>query len=335
MNNITLSDIARRMLLAGRIVILTHYRADADTLGSAVALSEMLTSLGKKVKIYNGDLIPERLTFLTDMGDFEKDGNFKPDLIMSVDVASAGMLGALRDEYGNNTEISIDHHIKGTAFAEYTFVEDSGSCAEIIFELSQVLCDFCGNDLINKNAATALYAAISSDTGSFKYESVTSETHKIIAALLEKGIDHAEISRRLFDTNTKTQVKATGIAINALKFYANGKIALISFTQKMLSDNGLKRDDIESIIDIARKIEGVEIGISVKQAEENANEYKVSFRSKRYADVSALAAEFGGGGHIRAAGCTLIAPNADEAERMIAEAAEKYIKKGGCDDGEG
>lgn len=171
--------------------------------------------------------------------------------------------------------------------------------------------------MLNKKAAIALYAAICSDTGSFKYESVTAETHKRIASILEFGFDHSEVARRLYDSRPISQVMATKVALNALHFYNSNRVAVINFTAKMRTDNGLTREDIDDIISLTRSIEGVEIGMSIKQSDDDPTLYKVSMRSNRVADVAKICAVFGGGGHVRAAGCTLNAENEVEAENRL------------------
>ena len=286
--SLTLSDVCDRLEAAGSFVILTHTRPDADTLGSAVALSEFLTALGKQVFVINDDDIPKRLQFITGAASLRPEevlpAGFVPDMFVSVDVSASKLLGKLETEYAPKISLAIDHHALGTPFAPETVVRDVGACGEIIFDLSKEF-EKRGKSVMTKRAAIALYAAICSDTGSFKFESVTAETHLRIAALLGVGFDHAEVARRLYDSRPISQIIATKVALNALRFYNSNRVAVINFTAKMRTDNDLTREDIDDIISLTRSIEGVEIGMSIKQSDDDPTLYKVSMRSNRVADV--------------------------------------------------
>ena len=324
--SLTISDICDKLSEPRSLVILTHTRPDADTLGSAAALREILTLLGKEVYIINDDDIPKRLRFIVGL---EGDANslrpadvlpegFEPEMYVSVDVSASKLLGKLEADYAPKIALAIDHHALGTPFAPLTYVGSVGACGEIIFDVAKEF-ESRGKQVLDKKAAIALYAAVCSDTGSFKFESVTPETHRRMAALLEVGFDHAEVARRLYDSRPISQVMSTKVALNALHFRNSNRVAIINFTQKMLADNDLTREDIDDIISLTRSIEGVEIGMSIKQSEEDPTLYKVSMRSNRVADVSKLCAAFGGGGHKRASGCTLHAENELEAEERLME----------------
>ncbi|MCI8386954.1 MAG: bifunctional oligoribonuclease/PAP phosphatase NrnA [Clostridiales bacterium] len=317
--NLTISDVCDRLETPSSVLILTHTRPDADTLGSAFALRELLRGLGKRCEVINDDDIPKRLGFIFNVPTLRPEAlpdDFEPDMYVSVDVSASKLLGKLEEEYAPKVALAIDHHVLGTPFAKETFVAPTGACGEIIFDIA---CEFAarGKSLLNRSAAIALYAAICSDTGSFKFDSVTPETHKRIAALLEYDINHAEISRKLYDSRPISQVMATKVALCNLHFYNENRVAVINFTNKMREENNLTREDIDDIISLTRSIEGVEIGISIKQSDDDLTLYKVSMRSNRVADVSKLCAIFGGGGHKRAAGCTVNAENEYAAESML------------------
>lgn len=330
MRFIDLKETADILEAHDRIVILTHTRPDADTLGSAVALCELLTGLGKTAYVINDDDIPKRLSFITRSGSQRPEeilpSDFEPELIVSVDVSAPKLLGELEEQYANKTFLAIDHHALGTPFAENTFIDTLGACGEIIFDLFEEF-SARGKRLLNKRAAVALYAAICSDTGSFKFESVNSKTHLRIAALLELDFDHSEVTRRLYDSRPISQVMATKVALNALHFHNRDRVAVINFTKQMREDNSLTREDIDDIISLTRSIEGVEIGVSIKQADSDPTLYKISLRSNRVADVSKICAAFGGGGHIRAAGCTLNAADENEAENRLLEVIDEELAR--------
>ncbi len=327
LSNITLAAAIKKLESSSRVLILTHMRPDGDTLGSGFALRELLRGLGKSAEVINSEEAPKKLKFIFGGESILENripSDYNSDLIVSVDVSTPSLLGELADKYASICDLSIDHHVIGTPFAKATYVGETGSCGEIIADIFDYF-EKSGRNLLTRPAATALYAAICSDTGSFKYESVTGETHLRIARLMAAGINHAEIARRLYDSRPLTQVMATKLALNTLKLYHNNKIASVHFTQEMLTENGLTREDIDDIIGLTRGIEGVEVGLSVKQSDSDPTLYKVSMRSNRVADVAKLCAIFGGGGHVRAGGCTVNAPTIEAAEKILIDAIEKEL----------
>lgn len=329
LSNISFEAVCERLLGASSVLILTHRSPDGDTLGSGFALRELLRGLGKSAEVINPDGAPKYLDFIFSgslLNREELSESFTPDLVVAVDVASAKLLGELEAEFASKCDLAIDHHALGTPFARETYVGDTGSCGEIIADIFEYF-KSKGKSLMTRSAAMALYTAISSDTGSFKYDSVTAETHMRVARLMEAGINHAEISRRIFDSKPMSQMIATRLALDTLKLYHSGKIAVVHFTDAMLTDNGLTREDTENIIDLARTVEGVEVGISVKQASDDQTLFKVSMRSSRVADVAKLCALFGGGGHVRAGGCTVKAKSMDEAIKLLTDAVDGELTK--------
>ena len=327
---ITLEAVADRLEAANTVLILTHMRPDGDTLGSAIGVRELLRALGKRAEVINADAtVPKRLQFICGTEKLTPDtlpAEYAPDLIMSVDVSAPHLLGELEAEYAPKTALAVDHHVLGAPFAPETYVGDVGACGEIIADLYRIF-EKRGKKLLNKTAAIALYSAICTDTGNFKFEAVTPETHIRVAELMAVGFDHSEVARRLYDSRPITQVIATKLALGTLNFYHENKIAAVHFTQDMLKENGLTREDIEDIIGLTRGIEGVEVGISVKQSDTDPTFFKVSMRSNRVADVSKLCAVFGGGGHIRAGGCTVYAPDIAEAERMLVAEIDRELTR--------
>lgn len=329
LSTISFNAVCDRLSAASSVLILTHARPDGDTLGSGFALRELLRGLGKDAHVINADPMPRKLKFIFGVDSLAKETlpeNFTPDLIVSVDVSASKLLGDYDEEFAPICDLAIDHHVLGTPFAKETYVGDTGACGEIIADIFEHF-ESRGQNLLTKPAATALYAAICSDTGSFKYESVTEKTHHRIAKLMSSGIDHAEICRRLYDSRSKTQVIATKAALNTLEFYHDSKIAAVYFTNQMLEENGLTREDTDDIIGLARGIEGVEVGISVKQTEKDPTVYKVSMRSSRVCDVAKLCAVFGGGGHVRAGGCSVTADSVSEAVKVIVNTVSAEISE--------
>jgi len=326
---IELSTVCDRLSAADCVLILTHTRPDADTLGSGVALREMLCTLGKKAAVICDDNIPKRLQFITGTASIREDTlpeDFTPDLIMSVDIATSKLLGSYEEKYAPLISLAIDHHALGTPFAAETCILPYGACGEILYELSEEW-KRRGESVLTVKAAGSLWAAICSDTGSFKFESVTADTYRRVAALMDIGINHTEISHKLYDSRPLSQVMATKVALNDLHFYHDNRIAVINFTKQMREENNVTREDIDDIVSLTRSIDGVEVGMSIKQSDDDTTSFHVSMRSNRLVDVSLLCAVFGGGGHKRASGCSVNADSAKEAEEKLIAVIEAEVAR--------
>jgi phosphoesterase RecJ-like protein len=178
-------------------------------------------------------------------------------------------------------------------------------------------------DSIPPALAPAIYAAISSDTGCFRYSNVTPATHRTAAQLIALIPSHSDIDRLLFETKTPGRLAAEKAALELLSFAAGGKIAICSISLEQIAEHGLASEDLDALIDIARSVAGVEIAFSIR--EEAHDSYRVSARSNSSADVSALCAYFGGGGHVKAAGCTVTASGIEEVRSIILKKAEHLV----------
>ena len=289
------------------ILILTHRNPDGDTLGSGFALLRALKDMGKRARLINADVIPEKFAFLYE--DITQD-DFTEDFVVSVDVAERKLLGeSFAMKYGDRVDLAIDHHETSRAFAEKTYCEsDSASCCEVIYLLIKAM-----GTPITKEIADCIYTGCSTDTGCFKYSNVTPRTHRIAAELIEAGADHSRINVRMFETKTMGDFMLQKMCLDSLEVFGEGKVALISVSKAMLTECGVDKAALDAIKPLTRQIEGVEIGITVK--EESDGKIGISVRTGENFDASAICAHFGGGGHMRAAGC--------EVKGTIEEAKEK------------
>ena len=292
------------------ILILTHRNPDGDTLGSGFALLRALKDMGKRARLINADPIPQKFAYLYE-GISEDD--FTEDFVVSVDVAERKLLGdAFLEKYGDRVNLAIDHHETSRLFAEKTYCEsDSASCCEIIYLIIKAM-----STPISKEIADCVYTGCSTDTGCFKYSNVTPRTHRIAAELIEAGADHSRINVRMFETKTMGDFMLQKMCLDSLQVFGDGKVAMISVSKAMLAECGVDKAALDAIKPLTRQIEGVEIGITVKEEREGVS--GVSVRTGENFDASAICAHFGGGGHMRAAGC--------EIKGTIKEAEEK-IKK--------
>lgn len=309
---IDFNSAAELLKKSENVIILTHRNPDGDTLGSGFALLRALKDMGKRARLLNADPIPDKYAYLYE-GIGEDD--FEEDFIVSVDVAERKLLGeSLMDKYGDRIDLAVDHHETSRFFAHKTYCEsDSASCCEIVYLLIKAM-----GTPITKEIADCIYTGCSTDTGCFKYSNVTPRTHRIAAELIEAGADHSRINVRMFETKTMGDFMLQKMCLDSLEIFGEGKVAVISVSKDMLSECGVDKSALDAIKPITRQIEGVEIGITVK--EESDGKIGISVRTGENYDASAICAHFGGGGHMRAAGCE-IKGSIEEAKDKI----KKYI----------
>ena len=178
---------------------------------------------------------------------------------------------------------------------------------------------------LSEYAASCLYAAISSDTGCFRFANTTPDTLRITAELLEMGVDGADINHRLFESKSREQIVAEGAAAERLSVYADGRVATVTFPYSLKSELSLSEEHLDTLIEIPRSLAGVEVAVAIRQPEYRGF-FRVSMRSSCDFDVSAVCALFGGGGHTRAAGCGIEAYDIWDAEKKVLDAIRKRLK---------
>ncbi len=326
--NLTFSALANKNEEAEDAHSIMHVRPDADAAGSAFSLKRILEAMGKRAYCVCSDELPARLRFLASQESTlvkNLPADFTPKTIISVDVASPSQLGELEALYGERVDIMIDHHKSGIPFADNYIRPGIAATGEIIFELSREMLHRKKIPAITREIDFCIYTAISSDTGCFKYSNVTPDTHRRAAKLLASGIDTAEINRLLFDSKSPEIVQAEKLAMQSLRYFADGKISVVPFSAQMKKDNDLLDEHTETIVDIARSIDGVLVGIAIKQSDRDLTSFRVSFRSNCDINVAEVCMGFGGGGHVRAAGCTIVADDMEEVVQTVASAIEKKI----------
>ncbi len=315
-----MESIAKIITENSSFSLVIHTNPDGDCIGSAVALAKTLRELGKTADIYCDGEVPTRLSFLAGDDVIATCSKEDYDVCIAVDVAELSMMGALKDTVFTmcKTTCCLDHHGTNSGYCDFNYVDPKASAAgEVIYKLINKL-----GAKISPDIALPLYVAIASDTGSFRYSNTTSDTHAIVSALMETGIDVSSVMRRLFEVKTIEQLRLNAEVVSNLKFYEDGKICVCIVDEKMLSKYNMSFTEADDIASIPRSIAGVEVGIYVKVKGEN--ECKVSLRSNDYVDVSAIAKSLGGGGHIRAAGLT-VEKGPLETEKIVVELVKKVI----------
>ncbi len=312
MNNITLAEIAGRLMEAERILLLSHTSPDGDTIGSVTALARALESCSKQVVCLCDRPIPERNLFicgkeryLTDLETTDR------DLIVTVDVASAQMLGGLAEKFSGQVDIRIDHHNSAEDFAAFNYVEpNSAACAEIVYQLITLLPVQMTPDI-----AGPLYTALHTDTGGFKFSNTTARTHQIAAALMNAGAPAEDICETLYENVSLDSLRANALFLEKMELYRDGRILLLPITLADKEKYRFTDEHLEGLASLTRKISGVQLGAVLR--EKDSGGFKVSMRSRKTVNCAELCALLGGGGHIRAAGATIIVERFEDAKSTL------------------
>lgn len=284
-------------------IILPHVMPDGDTIGSSAALAQFLHQAGKKAVVLVEDTVPSNLRMIPRTLFVEMDEFVEPKeeyVAIAVDSSDMGRLGDRMALLPNRSLLAvIDHHRTNTHFGDINYVDEhASSTGEIVYELAGEF----GFQLDNV-AATALYIALSTDTGSFRYDNTTSKTMRIASDLMAAGIDAKSINTDLYQNQPLNKVMLLMHALENMRLVAHDRIALVPLTTEMMQTHRAIYEDTDGISEYIRSIQGVEVVALFKELGEG--KIKVSMRSKYDFDVSVVSTQYGGGGHKRAAGCTL------------------------------
>lgn len=305
-------EVARDLLREqDNFFILTHKNPDGDTLGSAAALCCALRACGKRAFLLKNPGATERYSPWIDALLAPSDA--QPGCILAVDTATSNMLPESAAPLAPQTFLTIDHHVSHREFAAYTVLDaEAAACGEIIWRLIALL-----GVPITREIAEAIYIAISTDTSCFLNSNTTADTHRIAAELYPFGVRFELIHRLFFIVKSRARLALEAALIQGVHFYHHGEIAVMHVTLEMQRDIGATEDDLDNISSLARSIDGVEVGILVREIAPNHS--KISMRSGIRADVSRICAHFGGGGHVRAAGCSIALSPAQAEEHLLSE----------------
>lgn len=311
----TLDDIKEEIRKANKIVILTHESPDGDAIGSSMAVFLALKSNNKDVDIIIPEM-PRTFEFLPGISEIKKESDIeKYDLAIALDCADLKRLNGVATYFENAKKtIVIDHHSVNTMFGHYNYVNPvSPACAQILFGMFE----YFGIE-ITKEIGTCLITGIITDTGGFKYSNVTAETFEFAASMLEKGVNISNIYEKVMQTVTLSRFNLTKIAIDRLELLENGRIAFTYITMEDEKKVNAEFGDHEGIVEQGRSIEGVMVSVFFRETE---NGYKVSLRANSNSNVNVadICIIYGGGGHIKAAGCLMQYPLEIAKERIIEE----------------
>ncbi len=317
MNSLTRNEVAHWLLERDDFLILTHRRPDGDTLGSAAVLCMALRQLGKTAHILKNHEITGNYIRLHD--GLTCPAYREGQVLVSVDVASPELLPAAWENLLGKIALRIDHHASATSFTELELVDaTAGACGDIIYDVLRLL-----SVRLDKPMAEALYTAVSTDTGCFRYANTTPHSYEVAAACAHAGGDLHTINQIIFDTNSLARLRLQGWIVENIRLLQGGKIAVCALPRSVEEALGLTEDDMENISGFPRSIEGVKMAATLRQGDENT--VKVSVRALPGFDAAAVCAKFGGGGHKGAAGATLHMP-LEEAAMAVSQAMEAQVQ---------
>lgn len=329
--DLSFQPVISRISKAKRILILSHDRPDGDAIGSAVGLALILEGIGKEIQIANGDPVPEALRFLPEVSRIDSaDAILASDLVIALDSADRERISSsVWDRISDEIDvINIDHHVSNHGYGDVNYVDTaSPATGQIIAELAKE-----AGWGIPGDAATHLYAAISTDTGSFRYPSTSSLTMLIVADLIELGVNVGLINQQLYESYPIRRVEALSYLLKELRLDCDNRCASVRLPYEMTVKLGLGTGDTEGVIDVIRAIDTVIVAVFFEEFEDGS--IRVSSRSKSdEVSVGEICEFFGGGGHTLAAGARLTGPLADAADRFLSRVCHTICEIDDCQAG--
>lgn len=310
---------AQRLRSAENVLILCHKSPDGDTVGCAGALCLALQSLGKTAAVLCNNHIPRLYDY---MALPWYDGSFVPGFVVAVDVAGTQLFGDRNgiDAYAEQVQLCIDHHASNSGYAFETLVDPAAAAAcEIMTRVIEAM-----GVTLTPAIAGCLYTGLATDTGGFRFSTTTAETHRVAAHLMECGADAAWLNQRLFETRSRARMQIELAALQSLRYFLDGRCAVIALTWDQIEATGVAAAELEDLTSLPRSIEGVKVGLTLRQQKDGS--FKISVRTDGDVDACAIARRLGGGGHARAAGCEL-SGNLDYTCQALLTEVEKELKK--------
>ena len=321
-----IAESANVLLKNDNYVLTTHLNPDGDALGSLLGLGLALLSAGKNAVMVMPHPVPATFQFMPGAQQVKKvDVQAKFDVGIALDCTDITRAGEEAQQVLQKARnlINIDHHISNQYFGDLNVVDAQASATgEIIYDIL-----YEAKIPITSDIATNLYTAIVTDTGSFQHQNTTAKCLQTAAVLLDCGAEHRTIQQHLYEQRSLGSLRLLARGLESLSLNEDGRVAWMTVSQDLLSASGATVDDSDGMVDYVKSLKGVEVGILFKEV--NSGETKVSFRSKNYLDVNQLAAHFGGGGHERAAGCT-VNGKIEDIERVVIRKTEEQLADKNC-----
>ncbi|MDR1117604.1 MAG: DHH family phosphoesterase [Oscillospiraceae bacterium] len=312
-NLLSVTETAGLLRSADDILIVTHKSPDGDTVGSGSALCALLRKLGKTAYVMKNATLTARL--LPYAAPYFPPEDFSPAFICAVDIADPRLLNEDAKVYADAFDLCIDHHPTNTGYAKNTCLDPAAAaCGEIIAELA------AAPDIgLDSEIALHAYLAVCTDTGCFKYPSVTAKTHRIAARLIETGINFYHINNTFTEIKSVARMSIERTLAENMAFRLDGRVALTHITEEAVNTAAAGEDDLENLSGITRQIEGVQVGILLREKDGG---WKISVRTSPEVDASEICGKFGGGGHAGAAGGSFTG-SLEEAKAALFAACEE------------
>lgn len=311
----TLDDILKEIEKAETILVLAHENPDGDAIGSSLGLCLALQNMGKKAEVLMADY-PANFSFLPGIENIKKEASYeKYDMAIVVDCPEINRVNKEYIPYFESAKrtVEFDHHNKNSMFGDFNIVNHvSPACAQILVSSFEYL-----HIEITKDIATCLLTGIITDTGGFKNAGITTETFDFAGWALSKGVNVSKIYRESMLITTRTKFEMQKLAMERMEFSDDGKVVFTYITKEDDERIGIETGDHDGIVELGRNIAGVEVSVFIYERDDGA--FKGSLRSNDYMDVAEVCMMFGGGGHIRAAGCNIEMPLEDAKKALLTE----------------
>ena len=300
MKILTRNDCARFLLEHDNYTILTHRRPDGDTIGSSAALCLGLRQLGKTAHVLYNAEVSQRFAWLHE--GLTKESVADGDIIVSVDVASPGMLPKAFQDLLGSIALRIDHHGSATSFTEWELVDPcSASCAELVWDVLSMM-----GVKADRKTAEAVYVGVSTDTGCFRFANTNAHTFAVAAECARAGARIYELNQELFETNTLGRLKMQAWIVDHMQLLKNGEMAIVSIPKAVEESIGVTEDDMDNISSFPRTVAGVCMAATLRETTDG--DTKISVRAVPGYDATKITEKFGGGGHKGAAGASMKLP---------------------------
>ncbi len=311
MKTLTRNDCAQYLLQHDNYCILTHRRPDGDTIGSSAALCLGLRQLGKKAHVLLNAEVSDRFAWLHQ--GLTKEAAEEGDTVVSVDVASPGMLPKAFEHLLGSIALRIDHHSSATSFTDCELVDGgSASCAELTWDVLEA-----AGVTMDKAIAEAVYVGVSTDTGCFRYSNTTAHTFAVAAECAKAQARVYELNQELFETNTLGRLRIQAWIVDHMQLLRDGKMAIVAIPKAVEEEIGVTQDDMDNISSFPRTVAGVCMAATLREAAEEGT--KISVRAIPGYDATKITEPFGGGGHKGAAGASVKLP-LNEAVKAVEKA---------------
>ena len=314
MKILTRNETAQYLLSHDNFCILSHRRPDGDTIGSSAALCLGLRSLGKKAHVLYNCEVSDRFAWLHE--GLTKETEEEGDTIVSVDVASPGMLPKSFQHLLEKIDLRIDHHASATSFTDCELVDGgSASCAELVWD---VLAE--AGVTMDEKIAEAVYVGVSTDTGCFRYSNTKDHTFATAALCAKAGARVYELNQELFETNTLGRLRMQAWIVDHMKMLRGGEMAIVAIPKSVETEIGVTEDDMDNISSFPRTVAGVCMAATLRETTEG--DTKISVRAVPGYDATIVTTQFGGGGHKGAAGAAMKMPIAEAMKAVEAAMLE-------------